>query len=836
MRFAHPLALALLVVPLVAVVLGRKRLFEWILPALAAASLIVGLAGPEMRHGTRSDGVVVLLDRSPSVTVGITDAEVEEALSALRDANPHLRFGVTAFASRAVVVERLADEPTAASPLAIGQDLGEGTNLAAAVRVALAALPGSGAHQMVLAGDGRITDDLLEAVTLARAANVPISVLPLGRSAAADAAVVRVSVPAGVEVGRPFQIVVDVESATAGEATLALYRGGDLVSSARVLLGAGLSRFEMRDTLADAGGATYRAVVKRSGDLVPENDAMSAFTETVTRPGLLVVSPAPPPALLSVLAASGKLYATRSVLPPLEELADYREILLTGVALDRLTSEELQTLRSFVADLGGGLLVAEGESEPRGARAGGIEDLLPITYSLPQRGEEARLAVVYVVDRSSSMAELSRRRATKFDVVREVIGASLGLLDPDTLAGVMAFDREFWWLRRIGPVLDGSETAESLRMLDTSGGTDLYHPMVAALDALDEVSARAKHLLLLSDGKTSDEPREWQRLFTRLEEQPTVRVSVIAVGPNSNRLLLDRLAQAGHGEVHVAIDLASLPQISMDVTRRFLQSRYVREETAVGGLLATGDLRDLPPLQGFALTYARPTADVLLSAGDAPILARWRLGLGRAAILNTDLAGDGSRDWLAWDRAPLLVESVLASIEAETRVTAGLGVDVDVEAAGAAVRVEAREDDGSYANFLNLDAVLLPHGTTTRLLQSSAGLYEGLLEGLAEGAFAVRVVDRTRARETLARFAVPYGDEYRGTGIDEASLSRIAQATGGRVLTQAAALPEVAAPEGDSSFVPVHWIPLVTFIAVFLLELARRKLPRRATKPEPPIR
>ena len=823
-RFGMPLFLLFLPLLGVLLVLGRRRLREILLPCLAVLLLLLAIAAPQVRREERAENVYVLLDRSPSVAAATAEGEVEDALSALRTANPGQHFGTIAFASRATVVEPLSEEPRpglALSPTTFGRR----TDLARAVALALAALPEGGANQIVLASDGRITDGLLEAVSAARAAGVPISALPLGRAVERDAALARLEAPARVELGRPFQVVASVESSAAGEAILALYRDGDLLSSTPVALERGLTRFQIPDTLTAAGAHAYRAVVKRAGDPVPENDALGAFVETEDQPSLLVVSPESASPFVELLSAAGKAYGTSPVVPALEDLADYRQVLLTGLPLGSLAPRDIETLRTFVEDLGGGLLVAEGEEELRGFRGGGIEDLLPTTYTLPQRAEQASLAVVYLLDRSASMRGHAEG-AVKIDVVKEAAAASVSLLDPDSLAGVIAFDRNFRWLRPLAPVADGREIYEALRGVEASGGTDIYYPTVEALDALAQVSARVKHILVLSDGKTVDEVRDWDGLFARMQQETDVHLSAIAIGPQPNLPLLNRLAEAGRGTVYPAANFSTLPQVAMAATQRLSRSRFVTGETPIVGPLAEGELADLPALQGYALTYPRPTTEILLWAGKDPILARWRVGLGRVGVLNTDLAGAWSAPWLSWSRAPLLLEAILGTVEAETAVAQGLAPSVEVGEEGVHVRVEAREPDGAFADFLDLEAVLLPGGAAAPLEQTSVGLYEATFPTLPEGGYALRTIDHTRGRVALVPFSVPYPAEYRRTGVDETTLRAIARATGGRLLVDEV-LPEPRAAGADLSYVPVHRQVLLASLALFLLELVRRKLPRR---------
>jgi len=261
----------------------------------------------------------------------------------------------------------------------------------------------------------------------------------------------------------------------------------------------------------------------------------------------------------------------------------------------------------------------------------------------------------------------------------------------------------------IQPVGDGSAIYEPLRSLEATGGTDIYYPIVAALDALDGVSARTKHVLLFSDGKTVDEYRDYDGLLARLQGTE-VTLSTIAIGQTPNIPLLTALIQAGHGVLYSASDVRNLPQVSIEATQRLSRSRFVTDDVPVSGPLASGDLSTIPEIGGHVLTYAKPSAEVLLWAGEDPLFARWRIGSGQVAVLNTDLDSDWSRQWLAWGKAGLLLDTMISSVEPITTSALGLTgsgkiVDRQVE-----VLADARDKDGEFENFLDLSALLVGTG------------------------------------------------------------------------------------------------------------------------------
>jgi len=842
-HFSHPILLIAGAVLLVGVVIFRRFRAGDTLRLLTVFTVLVALAGPQIGQRHPFQTVTFLVDRSPSVTATTTPQEVSDQVAAIVAANPVCRFGSIAFADRAVVTNPIGEDLsgfTTEIPLGAvllgAVSLGEETDLDHAITLALASLPEGGTHQFVLVSDGRITDGLDAALAAAQRAGIPISTLPIGGTATADASLASLNLPEEVEVNRPFAITIHILSQGPGEGILALYRDDALIASREISLVQGMNSITLTDTLAEGGTHSYRALVRRPLDPIPENDTLSAMVQTVYLPRLLVVGVDEEGSVEELLNAIGRSFFSAATLPTLEGLAEYREVLLAGVPLAALPPVAVETLASFVDELGGGLVVVEGEEALRGFAGGGIEELLPVSYTLPQEGREASLCILYLLDRSASMRGHAEG-ATKIDILKEAVAASVNLLDEETLVGVIAFDRQYDWLLPIQPLGDGSALYEGLRALDATGGTDLYYPLVDALGAIEPVEARVKHLLLFSDGKTVDEYRDFPSLLARLEENEAVTLSAIGIGTTPNLPLLGALVSAGHGSMYVVSDFSYLPQITVQATQRLSRNRFIIGEFPVGGPLASGELAGLPPLTGYALTYPKPTAEVLLSAGKAdPIVARWRLGLGRVAVLNTDLAGEWSGGWLSWEKGGLLLDAILTAAEPVSGVSFGLRPSVEITDTGIEALVDARDPQGGFVNFLGLEATLietglsetslLPTGGTHAMEQVGAGLYRTSFPAKEEGGYALRIYDRTREQQVIIPICVPYPAEYRATGIDEGALRQIARATGGRFLDDEI-LPTPPFGGEAITYTDVHSHFLLAALALFLVELAVRKFPRR---------
>ena len=230
-RFDQPIWLLLtaLIIPAFLVSLrsigGLSRTKAYVTLAMRCVLIVllsVALAHPVWEKRGEGLTVTILLDRSQSVPLPLK----QEALRVMREAaelkeRPEDRVAVITFAKDAVITAL----PDPNSAVTVGADEADpnATNLAAAVRMALAIVPDDTSNRIVLVSDGNETvDHVLEAADLAKANGIPIDVLLLEYEHPNEVIFERLSAPARARVGQTaeLKLVLRTQAVTTGTVRL----------------------------------------------------------------------------------------------------------------------------------------------------------------------------------------------------------------------------------------------------------------------------------------------------------------------------------------------------------------------------------------------------------------------------------------------------------------------------------------------------------------------------------------------------------------------------------------------------------------------------------------
>jgi len=793
----------------------------------ALALLCVALAGPKFAHGASDRFVYFLVDRSASI--GVEPAQILQIMRALAPPTERTFYGVILFGAEPVI------ETSFAPALSLWEFQAEpepaATDIASAVRLALETFPRSGRREIVLLTDGQMTSEDLSVFTRARREGVPIHVWPLGEDLS-EAWVHDLKIPPDVTPGLPFPIRVQIGATTDGQGTLLLYRNEELVQNLSVQYSPGVQELRLTDKLDAPGAYSYRVYLKAEPDRLRENNQLYGATVVPGTPQVLLVerSSGESP-LFRLLHRAGFSFVSTSFAAfsanPVA-LTSYKTVILNNIPLDKLTAEQRRALKRFVADSGGGLFLIQGREAVAGLEEqtpqelADLEELLPVSYLAPEPYQIPGLALVFVMDRSGSMGDPAGRGIPKIEILKRAALRSLEVLDREDWVGLIAFDTEYSWIAPLQPLGDGREFSSNIQRLTANGGTDLYFALKAAFDTLEKTPARIKHILVFTDGHNNNKrEREYRELYARVAKS-SVRISTLGIDRAPNEEFLAELAAAGRGRYQRVPEFTDLPVFSLREVRRIAQLRWIEGESAVAAAEAGG--LTIPPVQGYVLTHERPAAQTVLRASGDPLLAFHAYGLGQVGVLNTDLEGEGSREWLSWEELGKLIGPAIARVHRS--ITREHDITVQTAFTEGALFADVR-DGNRWVSGLDVRAhVTGPVDAELTFSQTSAGRYRAHLGSLKSGLYTIHITVQ-RAGQTVAEedrpLAVPYPEEYRRVGVDTERLSQIARTTGGQYLERPV-LPPPSGKIAQESFTELWPWALSLALALFLLDLALRKL------------
>jgi Mg-chelatase subunit ChlD/uncharacterized membrane protein len=824
---------------------------------LLALGLVLAGARAVLPHEERT--VVFALDASESITPATRQRLLDWTRRAWAAHQPGDRAALVVFGSKARVEV----------PPGIDYDPGElnleglprdRTALDQALRTSAGLLRrDESERRVVLLSDGNGDADraVREAMALASAGvavtTVAVELTPSPR----EVLVEDVSAPQVVSEDEPFLLKVVIVARTGGPARVHVEADGAHLSTHEVELAPGSNQVALPQRLASATTALYRVSVEAPGDGDPANNAGGAFVRVRGRPRVLVIQG-------PVKDEAGRVVATHDqVARPLadaleragldvrvsgpdelplgiEELAAYAVLVLGDVPADRWTDEQMEAVRGWVFDQGGGLVALGGE---QAFGLGGyyrtpIEEALPVSCSVRGKKVLPSLALVLCIDTSGSMQELVGT-GSKLDLAKEGAVRTLELLQPFDRLGVIGFSGDPDWVVRLGDVEEPGPIAAKVRAMDVGGGTDIGAAIEEAHRVLKDEKAQIKHVVVLTDGKSSG--AAWTRL-TADYKRDRITLSTVGIGADIDRPLLTQLASATGGRFLYAADPRTVPRLlskeAVTATKALLIEREVKVR-AVGDLGVEVDWASAPPLRGFVMTQVKPEAELLLDTGpeetaeDGPLLARWRHGLGKAVAFTSDASARWSAPWIAWPGFDAVLGGAIGWAARDPQPP-GFATTLQVEQGEGRVRVRAETADGSPIHGLALEGrVSGPAGAApvspVRLEQVAPGTYEASFVATRPGAYFVQVAqerDGVAAAAGSAGAVLAYPREYRDLVSDTALLQRLATITRGEALTLDDAPARVfeGVRAGRRSHQPLAPYLLLAAGVLLLLDVAARRL------------
>jgi uncharacterized membrane protein/uncharacterized protein YegL len=809
----------------------RQHLVQQGVRALVLVALTLALARPILEVGSSSLSVVYVVD----VSYSVSSQAVDEAASRIDTLNTELspdHARIVAFARDARVVENGAAlrQLVAADAPADGIDRTT-SDLEAALAAARAELAPGHVPRIVLFTDARPTaGDVTAAVTRLAASGVPVSVYPLAPRELGDTWVESLRFPLRLAPGGLSTLTVDVGSQKAATATVEVTSGGHSLGTQTAALSVGSTAVPVEVSLDTAGATTFEATVTVTGDPLPQNNTLSQSAWVAPRPRVLYVEGTPTSAkyLATALDQSGfdvEVRAAAGLPGALTELAPFDVVVLSDLAKSVLPDEKVAVLSDWVEQQGGGLLVTGGEAVfgENGYRESAIERLLPVTF---ERKDEPEVALIMVLDKSWSMA------GTNIEMLRISAQAAVDVMKDEHTLGIITFNDGLDWTltpREVGP--NRELIKKTIAGIEPSGHTLIFPAVEQAYLAQQKLKARAKHVLLLSDGRSY--PDDYETLVNKMTAEK-ITVSSVAMGAAADRELLNNIAKWGKGRFYASDDPKDVPQIfvkeAKEVTSPGFDEEPLKPVVNHVGFLEGIDFSRAPALRGRTATVIKDTALELLSTEEEdPLLAYWPIGAGRAAVFASDVKDRWAADWIRWRGYGPFFSAVVRELAGQRAMPWTIDMEVGPSrgmSRTVVVTLDARDDSGLPRNLLRPN-VQVRAGDLERTIvarQVAPGRYEARLTVDANATVEAALVDESlpEGAGLSRRFVPDPGAEYRFQQPDTSLLASIASATQGAITPEAAALARDAGDTRASRIALWPWLVLFAALAWALDLLLRR--------------
>ena len=811
---------------------------------LAALTAALAAAGPEIGRPLDRLTVLIALDRSRSIDLvpGVEQRLTKELSVAELGMKDDDRIGTVAFAAEAATEDPPRPKSQLPSPqrVVIGRD---GTDLAAAIRRALAEVPSDSAARVVLVTDGVATrGDTMSAAAAAVAAQIPIDVLPLEQRMVPDVRVVSVRAPTRADKGEAFDLRLVTSSPAAADIEVRIKRDGQLIAKAPARVSAGEDVLRIREIAGDPGLHRYdveiTAADPKLDEAVEDNSGATFMRVRGPSSALVLDGEKGKGAFLAKALQSAQFTVdqgdTTAVPLDIGGLAAYDLVVLSDVRASDISPTQIEALASYVRDLGGGLLLMGGDRSlgPGGYAKTAIEEVSPVSFDLKQERRRASLAEVIGIDISGSMSADAGGH-TKLELANEAAARSAALLGPGDMLGVEHVDVTPHWSVPLGPVTDKVAIDKAIRAVGPGGG-GIVVPVTleAGYKALQAEQVNLKHMLMLADGSDAEDMGPPVRAMVAGALRNGITTSVVAIGNGGDVPELEVLSRLGGGRFYLIEDAQRLPAVFTQETILASRSSIVEKpftptRAVPSPVLANVGVDGAPPLKGYVVTIPKGRATVLLRGpDDDPILATWSAGVGRSAAFTSDLKDRWGASWTAWPDAARMVVQLARDIarkEEDTRVR------LEADAAGGELHIGATVvgDDGRAQSFRRLLVhVAGPDGFTRELALDAvgAGAYAAAVPLSRPGTYIAVARDELTGEAVGTTGAVlTAGEELRPTGSDTALLARIAELTGGK---KRDTLAGIFGDRAAKRFSYKDATPTFVLLAAFamLLAVAARKL------------
>lgn len=825
--------------------------WRWGLAVRAGILGLIVLALVNPAFTTRSDDVstVFVVDASASLgeSVQVARSWVQSAITEAEGGE----WAIVEFGGDARVGTPMGTAPYRP---ARGVDR-ESTSLARGLRLGESMLTGETRQRIVLISDGRANSgDLQAEIDRLKTLGVAVDIKTVTAQERSDAAVAGIDLPGSVGEGEVFEAKVEVLASITGSVQVILEGPEGQIGSSELEVTAGANYVTFPVEADEPGLQHLTARVVMSGDSVDENNETSSAVEVKGPASVLIVEGDEDNGRIIADALESKGLASERIaidrLPGLQEISIHQGVILVDVSARDLSDEKMAMLGTYVRDLGKGLVTVGGTSSYGlgGYRDTTLEGLLPIDSEATDAKREAEVAEVLLIDTSESMGACHCNEQgieegsgpNKTDISKAAAVRAIEALGSGDEVGLLAFSGGSSWVIPLQEFPDRATIEDGVSSLRPFGETRIVPALEKAADALRASDKELKHIILFTDGFTSEleigaefvgSPFAGD-LVGAVESLADEGITVSVVGTGEGAIsALEQVAVAGQGRFYPGRDLDEIPEIFVKEAR--LASRSFINEgeyfpTVTSTAAAVRDLASSPALLGYVATSPKPTADVQLQVGEFadPLLASWRVGLGKVTSWTSDGGDKWAAQWSSWDG----YSDFWSNLVRDTFPLSGSeGQRIEADIADELMTIRLEGADAWAPGTDPVARVSYPDGTSdeVRLDRVSDFEFSGAVPARQGGTYAVGTSVDTGDGETIVLSTIAsrsFAAEYLPGPSDPDLMASISVNTGGRgeiAASQAFNLDGLEAGLTERSY---RWWFLLLAALLWPIDVALRRL------------
>ncbi len=790
--------------------------------------------------------VVLTSFESRVSTIFVVDASLSVPDSVLKDTKDYINSAIAAkgerdnvqviaFAKGPYKVALEEDGTLKEIPRPKTEDEGLGTDVSSAVRMAYGMFPQDHLKRLVIVSDGNETrGDVMAEAYKASAFGIKIYNKEIEYEQRPEVLIRSMDFPEDIKLGEPFKIVTRVFSNQEVKATFQLWQNDFKDGNQTVDLKKGVNEIVMETEVFEKGFRTFKLEMKVDGpDHFKPNNTFVYSANVRGKPRVLYIEGEMRSRHYLERALRNENFEVETRGPygvptTLEEFENFDLVLVSDLPAIHLSLNQMQLIDQYTKELGGGFIMAGGESSfgPGGYYGTYIEKVLPVEFDSEKKRKTPTLALMLLIDKSGSM------NGDRIELAKDAAKATVEILQRTDKVGVGAFDDGVMPLVRMQTASNRVRILSDISRLRASGGTNIPSALSYAYENLAITPAKLRHVILLTDGH-SDGGAIFTEILPALRIEG-ITVSTVAVGSSSDTTLLRRIAEGGGGRYYYTNDPYNVPRIFMKETSTVSRSSMVEEPFRPRIIKRVQVLEGIewgssPYLLGYVSTKAKRQAEVIMvSDYGEPILARWRNGLGKVVAFTSDLKNRWGVEWLRWPGyskfwSQLIRDTMRANDKDSLAMTA------TVEQGRARIVVDAIGDDDRFINDLESKVAITPPSgkpESVDLIQTAAGRYEANIPLAQYGSYGLKAThdkDGDTIAVSLGSVSYPYPQEYQFVEPNRPVMKRAADVGGGTTNPDVKLLFD---PQGEEVKYRRELWPWFVIIALVLLvfDLALRRI------------